>query len=318
MNPIQGIHHITAIASSPQANVDFYHNLLGQRLVKKTINFDDPHTYHLYYGDQVGSPGTIMTHFPWPNARRGVVGNGEIGASAYAIQPGSLGYWRARLAAHGVDMDDVQIRFGAEVLAFRDPDGMVLELIVDETARAPQPWLDGPIPAEHVLAGFHGVTLWEAQAEPTARLLIEQMGYQFVGQEGNRWRLRASSDAPGGYVDLLEQPGLGPGRMGAGSVHHVAFRVRDDAEELAYQQAIRAAGFDVTPVRDRQYFHSIYWREPGGVLFEIATDPPGFTWDESVDALGGGLKLPPWYEARRDEIEAAVLPIDVKPVQREA
>jgi glyoxalase family protein len=315
MNPIQGIHHITAIASSPQANVDFYHNLMGQRLVKKTINFDDPHTYHLYYGDQVGSPGTIMTHFPWPNARRGVVGNGEIGASAYAIQPGSLGYWRERLAAHGVDAGDVQIRFGAEVLPFVDPDGMALELIADEEARAPQPWVDGPIPAEHMLAGFHGVTLFEARAEPTARLLTEQMGYRVVGQEGNRWRLRAGSQAVGGYVDLLEQQGLGPGRMGAGSVHHVAFRVRDDAEELAYQQAIRQAGFDVTPVRDRQYFHSIYWNEPGGVLFEIATDPPGFTWDETVEQLGSGLKLPPWHEARRGEIEAAVLPIEVKPVR---
>jgi glyoxalase family protein len=286
MNPIQGIHHITAIASSPQANVDFYHNLLGQRLVKKTINFDDPHTYHLYYGDQVGSPGTIMTHFPWPNARRGVVGNGEIGASAYAIQPGSLGYWRERLAAHGVDAGDVQIRFGAEVLAIRGSRRHGAG--ADRRTRRPAPAALGgrADPAEHVLAGFHGVTLFEARAEPTARLLTEQMGYRVVGQEGNRWRLRAGSQAVGGYVDLLEQQGLGPGRMGAGSVHHVAFRVRDDAEELAYQQAIRQAGFDVTPVRDRQYFHSIYWNEPGGVLFEIATDPPGFTWDETVEATG--------------------------------
>ncbi len=315
MNPIQGIHHITAIASSPQANVDFYHSLLGQRLVKKTINFDDPHTYHLYYGDQVGSPGTIMTHFPWPHARRGVVGSGEIGASAYAIGAASLGYWRERLASHGVTMGEPRTRFGAEVLPLRDPDGMALELIVDEEARAPQPWLDGPIPAGHMLRGFHGVTLFETQAEPTARLLTEHMGYQFVGQEGNRWRLRGSSGVPGAYVDLLELPDLGPGRMGAGSVHHVAFRVQDDAEELAYQQAIRAAGFDVTPVRDRQYFHSIYWREPGGVLFEIATDPPGFTWDEPVEALGSGLRLPPWYESRRGEIEAAVLPIRVRPIE---
>ncbi|HSN75008.1 MAG TPA: VOC family protein, partial [Anaerolineae bacterium] len=212
MNPIRGIHHITAIASSPQANVDFYHSLLGQRLVKKTINFDDPHTYHLYYGDQVGSAGTIMTHFPWPNARRGVVGNGEIGASAYAIGAGSLGYWRERLMEHGVDVSDTQTRFGAEMLAFRDPDGMALELIVDEKACAPQPWLDGPVPAEHVLAGFHGVTLFEAKAEPTARLLTEQMGYLFVGQEGSRWRFRTVSNAAGSHVDLLEQPGLGPGR----------------------------------------------------------------------------------------------------------
>lgn len=318
MKPIQGIHHITAIASSPQANLDFFHTLLGQRLVKKTINFDDPHTYHLYYGDQVGSPGTIMTHFPWPNAQRGIVGAGEIGASAYAIHPGSLDYWRQRLTEHGVAVDAVQTRFGADVLPFRDPDGMGLELIVDETARAPQPWLDGPIPVEHVLAGFHGVTLFETNAEPTARLLTGQMGYRLVGQEGNRWRFRAASDAAGSNIDILELPGLGPGRMGAGTVHHVAFRVQDDAEELAYQKAIRQAGFDVTPVRDRQYFHSIYWREPGGVLFEIATDPPGFTWDEPMEQLGSALKLPPWYEARRSEIEAAVLPISVKPFKTAA
>jgi glyoxalase family protein len=184
---------------------------------------------------------------------------------------------------------------------------------VDEGAPVPSFWQEGPIPAEHALAGFHGVTLNVANAERSGRLLVEQMGYRLVGQEGARWRFRAGGEPVcGGYVDLLERPGLPAGRMGAGSHHHVAFRVRDDAEELAYQQSIRGAGFDVTPVRDRQYFHSIYWREPGGVLFEIATDPPGFTWDESVERLGSGLKLPPWLEKHRGEIERTLLPIKVE------
>ena len=312
MQPIRGIHHITAIASSPQANVDFYHSLLGQRLIKRTVNFDDPGSYHLYYGDEVGSPGTIMTFFAWPGARRGTVGNGEIGATGYAVHPASLGYWQKRLAEHGVSVGELQTRFGGAVLPFRDPDGMMLELIVDEHAEAPRLWTNGPIPAEHALAGFHGVTLYVTEAERSARLLVEQMGYRLAGQEGARWRFKANGDAVGGHVDLLERPGLGGGRMGAGSHHHVAFRVRDDAEEVEYQQALRVAGFDVTPVRDRQYFHSIYWREPGGVLFEIATDPPGFTWDETVEQLGSGLKLPPWLEQQRDVIQRTLLPITVQ------
>lgn len=314
MQPIRGIHHITAIASSPQANVDFYHSLLGQRLVKRTVNFDDPGSYHLYYGDEVGSPGTIMTFFAWPGARRGSIGNGEIGATAYAVREESVGYWQSRLARHGISMGELQIRFGAAVLPLRDPDGMLLELVVDDTVAAPRLWEDGPVPSEHALAGFHGVTLNVASAERSARLLQDQMGYRWVGQEGARWRLKSADSSIAGHVDLLERPGLPPGRMGAGSHHHVAFRARDDAEELAYQQALRDAGYEVTPVRDRQYFHSIYWREPGGVLYEIATDPPGFTWDESVVQLGSSLKLPPWLERRRDEIARSLLPIEVSSV----
>ncbi len=312
MQPIRGIHHVTAIASSPQANVDFYHSLLGQRLVKRTVNFDDPGSYHLYYGDEVGSPGTIMTFFAWPGARRGAAGNGEIGASAYAIRAESLAYWRARLADQGVAVGETQTRFDAPVIPFRDPDGMMLELVVDEQAAAPRLWQDGPIPAEHTLAGFYGVTLNVAHAERSGRLLVEQMSYRLAGQEGARWRFEAAGGGVGSRVDLLERPDMPVGRMGTGSHHHVAFRVRDDAEELAYQQAIRGAGFDVTPVRDRQYFRSIYWREPGGVLFEIATDPPGFTWDEPGDQLGTGLKLPPWLEPHRGEIARALLPITVQ------
>lgn len=309
MQAIRGIHHVTAIAGDPQKNVDFYHGLLGQRLVKTTINFDDPGTYHFYYGDLVGSPGTLMTFFPWRSAPRGTPGNGEVGAVAYSIDPSSVDYWRERLSSHGVSYGELQSRFDAEVLPFQDPDGMALELVVDPQASVPQPWEEGPVPVDHTLRAFHSVTLWVAQAEPSVRLLTEHMGYTLVGQEGQRWRLAGATTAPAHVIDLLQRPSLSRGRLGAGSVHHVAFRVQDDAEELAYQQALRKAGFDVTPVRDRQYFHSIYWREPGGVLYEIATDPPGMTLDESVDALGQSLRLPPWLDPRRSEIERILPPI---------
>jgi glyoxalase family protein len=313
MRSIPGIHHVTAIAGDPQANVDFYHSVLGQRMVKTTVNFDDPGTYHFYYGDREGTPGTIMTFFPWPGARRGVPGNGEIGAVAYSIAASSLDYWQDRLASHDVPLGQLQSRFGSTVLPFRDPDGMALEFVVDE-AQGHRVWLDGPIPVQHVLRGFFGVTLWVRQAEPTVHLLTEEMGYHVVGQEGARWRLAGDPEAAGHYVDLLVRPDLPRGQMGAGSVHHVAFRTRDDAEQLAYQQRLRDAGYQVTPVRDRQYFHSIYFREPGGVLFEIATDPPGFTLDETVSGLGSALKLPRWLEPQRREIEASLPSISIQPV----
>jgi glyoxalase family protein len=304
---VQGIHHITAFASDPQANVDFYHMVLGQRLVKTTVNFDDPGTYHFYYGDKIGTPGTIMTYFPWPRARRGVRGNGEIGASAYTIGHSSTEYWRQRLADYGVPTSKSESRFGAKVISFQDPDGMALELIASEAQATYDFWAGGPIPAEHALRGFHGVTLWLAEPAQTGTLLSEHMGYQFVGQEDNRWRYRAAGHDIGLYVDILVDPHRSTGRMGAGSVHHVAFRTRDDSEQLEYQRTLATAGFGVTEVKDRQYFQSIYFRSPGGVLFEIATDAPGFAVDEPVEALGQSLKLPAWLESRRDQIES-ILP----------
>lgn len=316
MQPIQGLHHITAFAKDPQRNVDFYHNGLGQRLVKTTVNFDDPGTYHLYYGDEVGTPGTIMTFFPWPRAARGVRGNGEVGASAYTIGAESLDYWRKRLVDFGAPVSSEETRFGYDVLTFDDPDGMSLELIVSDDPATFQFWEEGPVPAAHALRGFHGVTLWLAEAEPTAALLTEQMGYEFVGQEENRWRFKGSSNNIGMYLDLLIDPKRPSGRMGAGSVHHIAFRTRDDTEQLEYQQSLSRAGFGVTPVRDRQYFHSIYFRSPGGVLFEVATDAPGFAIDEPVEALGQSLKLPPWLESQRANIERALPPFTTKPVKK--
>lgn len=314
MQPVQGIHHITAIASDPQRNLDFYHNLLGQRLVKKTVNFDDPATYHFYFGDKIGTPGTILTFFPWRHMSRGVRGNGEVGATAYAILPTAVDYWRTRLDQHGVTVTDQSTRFGQEVLSFADPDGMVIELIVSEEKDTITPWDQGPIPAQYELRGFHSATLWVREAERTGRLLTEQLGYRSVGQAGNRTRLQGASGDIGLYIDLLEQPKLGPGSLGAGSVHHIAFRTVDDSEQAEYKALLHQAGYGVSPVMDRQYFHSIYFRVPSGVLFEIATDAPGFDSDEAVAELGTHLKLPAWLEAQRTQIEQAVVPVTLKPV----
>jgi glyoxalase family protein len=312
MQPVQGLHHITAIASDPQANLDFYHNLLGQRLVKRTVNFDDPGTYHFYYGDKIGTPGTILTFFPWPRMQPGTKGVGEAAAVAYNIPSASLGYWQERLQAHGIDLGEPQPRFGEEVLSFSDPDDMLVEFIINDEPATVQPWSDGPIPPEHALRGFHGVTLWVGQIQSTADLLVEQMGYELVGQEGSRVRFRGASDDAGMNIDLLERPGLPPGRMGAGSIHHIAFRTVDDAEQAEYQEQLRDNGYNVTQMRDRRYFHSIYFRAPSGVLFEIATDAPGFLYDEPIDELGMSLKLPPWLEQQRAEIEQALPEIEIK------
>jgi glyoxalase family protein len=326
MNPVLGIHHITAVAGDPQANVDFYHNLLGQRLVKKTVNFDDPGTYHFYFGDEIGSPGTILTFFPWQQPRfsalrmaRGRRGNGEVAATAYAISSSSVNYWRERLADHGVTVGEVLTRFGAEVIPFQDPDGMVIELIVHDGRATYRHWEQGPIPAEHALRGFFGATLWVGEAQGTADLLTGSLGFTFVGQEGSLSRFQAaadvfgtSSDGIGLAIDLLERPRMPFSRLGVGSVHHIAFRTASDEEQGEYLQALRAGGYHVSPVMDRQYFNSIYFRAPGGVLFEIATDAPGFLYDEPVDELGTHLKLPPWLEARRADIERAVPPFTLK------
>ena len=311
MQPIQGIHHITVMASDPQRNIDFYTQLLGQRFVKRTVNFDDNGTYHLYYGDLVGSPGAIMTYFPWPGARRGRVGNGEVAAGAYNIKPSSFDYWQARLQAQGINDLTRETRFGADVLGFADPDGMRLELIAHEGKPAPRFWTHGPIPEAHALRAFHGVTLWVDNADRTAELLTGQMGYTLVGEEGNRHRFKGASDDHGMYVDLLVRPGQPRGQMGAGTVHHVAFRAADDAAQAVYQHNLSAAGVAVTEVKDRSYFHSIYFREPSGTLFEIATDDPGFPVDEPVADLGKKLKLPAWLEPQRASIERRLPPIEV-------
>ncbi len=316
MQPIQGIHHITAIAGDPQANIDFYHTLLGQRLIKKTVNFDDPGTYHFYFGDETGTPGTILTFFPWRGAVRGRRGNGEVAATAYTIRPGSVDYWLKRLADHGVTPGERQKRFGADVLPFQDADGMIVEFIVDDGPAAVDLWDEGPIPGEHALRGFHGATLWVADAAATAGLLTHSLGYTFAGREGQRSRFQAAGDGIGRFIDLLERPGEPHGRLGAGSVHHIALRTVDDEEQAEYLAALRQSGQQVTPVQDRQYFHSIYFREPAGVLLEIATDAPGFLYDEPAAELGTHLKLPPWLEARRAQISERLPAVRTSPVSQ--
>jgi catechol 2,3-dioxygenase-like lactoylglutathione lyase family enzyme len=298
---IPGIHHVTAIARDPQANLDFYTGFLGLRLVKLTVNFDDPGTYHLYFGNAAGDPGSILTFFPFVDAAPGRAGTGMAAATAFAVPAASLDYWIERLAGVAHDFDGPVSRFGQQVITLRDPEGLRLELV---GAGGDTPGWDGSqVPAEHAIRHLHGVALCVEASERTRRLLSETFGYETVGEEAGRLRLQARGDGAAGIVDLACEPDLLYGRMGAGTVHHVAFRARDDEEQRAWREQIAALGFNVTPVLDRQYFRSIYFREPGGVLFEIATDPPGFAVDEPVDALGTSLKLPGWLEPRRQGIE---------------
>ena len=309
---IAGLHHVTAIASDPQRNLDFYVGLLGLRLVKRTINFDDPGTYHFYFGDRRGTPGTILTFFPWPGARRGRRGTGEVQTTAFAIPAESAGYWLGRLKAHQVAAERAPARFGEEVIRFADPDGMMLELVTSKATSDGQPWKESEVPTEHSLGGFHSVSVALEGYERTAKLLTEVFGYQLVAEAGNRFRFAAGGDAVAGkLIDLLCMPDSQRASGGAGSVHHIAFRTKDDAEQIAWRERIVSVGYNVTPVMDRTYFHSIYFREPGGVLFEIATNPPGFTVDESPQELGSKLRLPPWMEQSRAQIEEVLPPITV-------
>ena len=318
-NAVQGLHHVTVMAASAQRNLDFYSGVLGQRVVKVTVNFDDPGTYHLYYGDEVGSPGTVMTHFPWQGAARGVRGNGEAVATAYSVPGGSLEYWARRLADHGFPARR-SVRFGQPLLSVEDPDGTWIELVAEDGLQVPRPWAASPVPPQHALRGFHGVTLWLESAGPLTELLLGQLGFQAAGEEPDtseggqlpgggqaiRRRFRAAGAGVGLYLDAVVRPGQPRGNFGAGSIHHVALRTVDDGEQAEYLAALTAAGYRPTPVQDRQYFHSIYFREPGGVLLEIATDAPGFGADEPVEQLGSSLKLPGWFESRRAAIEQRV------------
>lgn len=311
--PIPGIHHVTAIASDPQQNIDFYTGVLGLRLVKLTVNFDDPRAYHLYYGDGTGDPGTILTFFSWPGARRGQPGAGQIGITSFAVPPDSLPYWRHRLSAAGVRLDtDLTAsgdRFGQRILTFQDHDGMTLELVEVEGAAERPFWQGAEVPAPHALRGFQGVTLEEEGFEATRHFLTDVMGFAQAGEDGQVFRFTTGDDVPGSVIDVRTAPSLLPGRIAVGSVHHVAWRVPDDSAQVAWRDMLVSAGLNVTPVLDRQYFHSIYFNEPGGVIFEIATDPPGFTTDESLETLGSHLKLPPWLEPRRDLIERSLPPV---------
>ena len=303
-----GVHHVTAIAGEAQANLDFYAGVLGLRLVKRTVNFDDPATYHFYFGDATGQPGSLLTFFPWAGMPRGRPGPGQVTRVSFSVPAVSLPWWERRLAERGV----AAVRADERTLTFEDPDGLALALVADDAGRPATldgAWLGGVVPAEHVPRGLHGVTIEVARAERTIELLSAALGFRRASGNGTSHVLDTPAGGRGSRVEVLERPGSPPGRMGAGTVHHVAWRARGDAEQNAWREALGQRGLMVTPVQDRCYFRSIYFREPGGVLYEIATDPPGFTIDESAAELGGSLKLPPWLESGRRSIERSLPPI---------
>ena len=302
---MSGIHHVTAISGAAERNLDFYTRVLGLRLVKKTVNFDDPGTYHLYYGDAQGQPGTILTFFPWAHAAQGRLGVGETQETAFRVPAAAIGYWTHRLVEQGVP-HALEKRFGETVLTFTDPDGMRFALVGVAGAEHETAW-GREIPVEHAIRGFHGVTLLLAKTDPTAAIL-DVLGFREVARDGALRRF--SADVPlGGHLDIREAGDFLRGRQGRGSVHHVAFRAADDAAQAAMVEKLTAQGMQVTGQKDRNYFRSVYFREPGGVLFEIATDDPGFAVDEPAESLGQALKLPRFLEPRRAELEAKLPPL---------
>ena len=305
-----GIHHITALASDPQRNIDFYAGFLGLHLVKKTVNFDAPDVYHFYYGDETGRPGTLLTFFPFPNAAKGKRGVGETTAVAFSIPPESLDYWIDRLASHALDFDGPVQRFGDQVIGFEDPDGMMIELVTDAAARAIPVWSGTSVEPAHTPRFLHGATFAESNHEITARFLTDTLGFRFAAQEGARYRYLIGEGEVEAKIDILFQPKANAGRQSAGSVHHIAWRVATNDGQREWQEIFSNAGVYVTPVQDRMYFRSIYFHEPGGVLFEIATDGPGMLIDEPVSELGSHLKLPPWFEPKRERLERMLIPVD--------
>jgi glyoxalase family protein len=307
---VTGLHHITAIASEPKQNLDFYTRVLGLRFVKKSVNQDDPGTYHLYYGDYAASPGTVLTFFPWIGMHPGRPGTGQSYATAFSVPPDSLAFWQERLTKLRVPAEKIALRFADQVLAFTDPDGLRLELVAtaESDPRPPAPSPD--VPAQFAIRGFHSSTLALADTAATASLLTGTMGYRQAAKTERRTRFAAGAGGPGTYVDLLADPNLPRGRSGAGTIHHVAFRVPDAATQEAARAQLLRSGLQVSPVIDRAYFKSIYYREPGSVLFEIATDGPGFAIDEPVESLGTKLGLPPHLEPHRAEIEAVLPELD--------
>ena len=314
MTTVLGIHHVSTIASDPQRNLDFFAGLLGLRLVKRTVNFDDPQTYHLYYGDAIGTPGCIMTFFPWPGAKPGRQGPGEVAVTSFSVLPSALGFWLERFVRHGVRHETLAVRGSGSnaerVLAFRDHDGAMYELVGHPGAEARPAWEEAPgIPAEHAIRGFHSVTLWVEQGNETERVLVDVLGFHAVSEHETTRRYAVGEGGPSRIVDVRSIGGFMRGAKGAGIVHHVAFEVADDATELALRERVREFGLHPTEVKDRNYFHSVYFREPGGVLYELATTRPGFAIDEPVERLGERLMLPAQFEPHRAEIEAVLPPI---------
>ncbi|WP_345947536.1 ring-cleaving dioxygenase [Mucilaginibacter sp. PAMB04274] len=305
-NSINGIHHITAIAGNAQRNFNFYSKVLGLRLVKKTVNFDDPQTYHLYYGDEQGTPGSILTFFPWENIMTGRRGTRQATEIGYSVPENSFDFWVKRFEQHNVTYNKVAEKFGEPYLTFLDPDGLKLELIASKTADYRLPWETAEVNAENATKGFHNITITTNKMQPTADILTGVFGYRLLEQHVNRYRFVTDAVDNANIVDLVEVPGEAAGHVAGGSVHHVAFRVKNEEVLMQYRDKIAALGLHITEKIDRNYFYSLYFREPGGVLFELATDNPGFSVDEPVAELGTHLKLPAQYEEYRASLETTL------------
>lgn len=304
MSPrIQGLHHVTAIAGNARRNLHFYTQTLGLRLVKKTVNFDDPSTYHFYFANETGDPGTVLTFFPWEGITTGRRGSGQATETAFTVPAGSLDFWMRRFEQENVTYNNPAKRFQEEYLTFIDPDGLKLELVVPSSPDLRTPYTTDDIAEPQAIRGFQGVTLTLNDPRPTARILTDVLGYRLADQHVNRYRYQTDAIDTAALIDLVEAPGEPRGQVAGGSVHHIAFRVADEEAQQFFRQKATEAGLSPTPPIDRDYFMAIYFREPGGVLFEIATDPPGFTADEPLEELGTALKLPKMHEARRAAIE---------------
>lgn len=317
-----GIHHVTAITGNPQRNMKFYVDNLGLRLVKLTVNQDDPTSYHLYYGDELGRPGTILTFFNWPNIPEGHRGTSEVAATSFLIPEDSISYWTNRFKNKQIQFRGPDNRFENEqVISFNDPDGLELELVAHKSSmeRETKVWKEGPIPVEHAIRGFYSVTLSERGYEYTASVLTDELGFVPTHKDGSRFRYEIPSRESAGkedidgasIVDVMCLPYTQQANIGIGSVHHVAYRTPSDEQQQALRQSIVKAGLNATPMIDRFYFHSVYFQEPGGILFEIATNPPGFTIDEKAEELGSRLVLPPWLEPDRKSLEKILPKVDL-------
>jgi glyoxalase family protein len=308
---VLGLHHVTAISSDPQKTLDFFTKTLGLRLIKLTVNYDDPSTYHIYFGDEIGYPGTVLTFFPWPGQPKGRRGAGQATNTSFSIPRESIQYWQDRLKSRSISLETPRKRFGDTVLSFTDNDGQGLELVGSQEIEHRTGWKQGPVPSEHAIRGFHSITLTEEILERTDPVLVDTLGFRRLGEEENRFRYVARRGAAGTIVDVVSHPNAQRGFVSVGTVHHVAFRASDDEHQKALRAEILKADLNVTHVINRNYFHSIYFREHGGVLFEVATDQPGFAIDESPAQLGTHLALPPWLENSRADIEKNLPPVSL-------
>jgi glyoxalase family protein len=307
---VPGIHHVTCITGDVQKNVDFYVGVLGMRFIKKTVNFDVPDTYHIYFGDYLGTPGSAMTFFGWPHLPWRPAGSGQVTVVSFAVPSGSMDFWSKRLSGLGVEAARAT-RFGLDALVLKDFDSIQVELVGEASDEHWKPWPEGPVDPQHQIRSFHSVTLWEESDLATIAFLTDSMGFRKVGSEGNRTRFATGAGGPSSVVDVVDAPEAPVGEEAVGTVHHVAWRASNDSHQLEWREVLVKSGRNVTPVIERKYFRSIYFREPGGVLFEIATDQPGFTVDEPADELGSSLQLPPQYEGRRENLKFNLPPIVV-------